>query len=174
MFSLETLERLNNPEFFAGDGAVYCRKHAGDDPDNDPDLAPVRGEWDYYPACECCGAVCEDVELTAEGRRRERPGAVAEALLSDYESGRKLSDADLEFARKHATPERLVEAYNERLEYAEDEPPVVAAARTASDAWETRQQNPQIFQAAVKAMAGAVERQFRVRFIQGTPEQGVR
>ena len=55
---------------YTRDGAAYCPGCAPDPENMDPIF--VGSEWDYYPTCDTCGGVIDEVGLTIEGYDREK------------------------------------------------------------------------------------------------------
>ncbi len=153
MFSAATLYRMNNPSHFVADGEIYCREHMVFEGDYEAIHEYSHGEWDYYPRCTVCDSPCEDVNLSRGGLRLECPDEFVEDVLHDYEAGYKVSGQDLLFARENATPQRLIEAEQERREFAADKPPVLAAGEIASEAFKHRMAHPELLQAALDNLA---------------------
>jgi hypothetical protein len=53
-----------------GDGGVYCPGCAADPENMNPIF--VDSEWDYYPTCDACQGVIDEVGLTCYGYEQER------------------------------------------------------------------------------------------------------
>lgn len=59
--------------YTAEDGGIYCVPCASLMDEDEVDLEPVfaDSEWDYYPCCDECESVIDEVNLTSEGRAFE-------------------------------------------------------------------------------------------------------
>ena len=54
---------------YTRDGAAYCTGCAPDPENMDPIF--VGSEWDYYPTCDTCGGVIDEVGLTCHWQEQE-------------------------------------------------------------------------------------------------------
>ena len=69
----EALNYYDVVGYLLPDGSPICKICFEESGETDEELTPifVGSEWDYYPICEICGEVIDNVTLTEEGQKYE-------------------------------------------------------------------------------------------------------
>ena len=99
-------------DFMTGNSSIYCGDCIREKKIPIDSLLPIfaDSEWDYYPVCDICGAVDENINfIPAIVKESDKP-----ALTIDYDSGVEVYSAIDQYGIEYRTYDRdaLAEEYN--------------------------------------------------------------
>jgi len=99
-------------DFMTGNSSIYCGDCIREKKIPIDSLLPIfaDSEWDYYPVCDICGAVDENIVfLRKDVNEEDKP-----RLTIDYDSGMAVYSAVDEYDNEYRTYDRdaLAEEYN--------------------------------------------------------------